>query len=227
MDLFLCEAALAAEAAAHARATAELNPYSEAEAEEFGAGFLVYSGSLSPVHGAYGLGLSEPLEERDFAAVERFFARKERPAAFWATPFTDPSLLERLAHTHRPTRRERLHGLALEAGAPEPQRAAGSSTPEHGLWALAFSRATNPKRREPDLFSLTKVHQRETRFYLHGEAASYTYFHRGIALVPSPAAGTLALQEKEARGFRATALVVVNEPSLPLLYERILHEPLS
>ena len=67
------EAAFAEEAAAHARASAELNSFGEAEAVEMGNGRLVYAGVFASVHGVYGLGLDGPVEERDWAEIDRFF----------------------------------------------------------------------------------------------------------------------------------------------------------
>lgn len=221
MELAEIESAFAAEAAAHARAAAELNPYGDAEAEELGSGLLVYSGSVSTVHGVYGLGANgEAITDREISAVERFFARKDRAPAYWVTSFTDPSLLEHIARTHKPTRSEKIHGRALEAWVEgEPFVAPGKSQPEHGAWSTIFS-----GKPEGDLLSLTKIHQRQTRYYAHDGEASYTFFFRGIALIPHPRALCLPLQIEEARGLRSSYVAAVNEPSLPFLYERILHE---
>ena len=185
LDCAEVEAAFAAEAAAHARAALELNPFVEAESIELGRGRLVYAGTFSPAHGAYALGLDGPLEERDWAEIHRFFQRKEREPTFWIAPVTDLSVIEGIARTHREAARFAVHGVALNAEAPAAgSEAPGTSAPEHGAWALAFSPRENPGRREPDLLALTKMHQKETRFYLHEGAASYTFFHRGLAIVP-------------------------------------------
>lgn len=224
MELRDVEIALAAEAAAHARAALELNPYLDAEARELGSAWLVYAGTFSPVHGVFGLGLDGPIEERDWDEIHRFFQRKEREPYYWTTPFTDPSVLEGLARTHRATRVVSVHGIDL-AAAPATAMPEGSSTPEHGAWSLAFARRENPARTEADLFALTKLHQKETRFYLHGEAASYTFFSRGIALIPPVDLRTLPLQQREAEEFKSTALITLNDSTYPKLYERTLHEP--
>lgn len=225
LNLADIEAAIAAEAAAHARAALDLNPFVEAEVVEFGRGRLVYAGTFSPVHGVYGAGLDGPLEEREWQEIHRFFQRKEREADFWTAPFTDPSVAEGLAARYRVARAEKVHGVALGAS-PGGEFPAGSSNPEHGAWALTFSRRENPARKEPDLVATTKIHQRETRFYLLGEeAASYTFFQNGIALIPFPDERLLPLQRREAEEFKCTALVTLGASSLPLLYERTLHEP--
>lgn len=235
------EAALAEEAAAHARASADLNSFGEAEAVEMGSARLVYAGVFASVHGVYGLGLDGPVEERDWAEIDRFFQRKERAPVYYVTPFTDPSVAARLAKSHRLARTESVCGWILE-GNGETLHDAYLSGPDHGEWSLAFARLRNPAAKEADLLSATKLHQKNTRFYLQAGAASYTFFHRGIALAPHPAGlSLLKLQKKEAEAFRCKAFVVMGvNPSAdtgtsqstgtgdslpPLLYERKVYEP--
>lgn len=227
LDFKDIEAALAAEAAAHARAAGGLNPYLESEVIEQGRARLVYAGTFSPAHGAYGLGLDGPVEERDWQEIHRFFQRKEREADIYTAPFTDPSVFEALDNRYRIGAVAKVNGMKLGA-APAEAFPEGISNPEHGAWALAFSRRENPARTEPDLVATTKMHQKETRFYLleNGEGASYTFFHRGLAIVPFPHPRLLALQKREAEEFKCLALICLNEPSLPLLYERAHHEPI-
>jgi hypothetical protein len=221
------EAAIAAEAAAHAEAAADLNPFGEAEARELGRARLVYSGAYAPVHGVYGLGLDGPVENRDWEEIERFFAKKERAPHFWLTPFTEPSVSAHLVSTHRLILRQNVRGWltlppATETGPHDPYL----NGPDHAAWCLAFTRARNPAANEPDLLALTKLHQKNTRFYLEGEAASYTFFHSGVALVPSAHPALLDAQKKDAIAFRSSAFVVMGEGiAAPELYERILHEP--
>lgn len=236
------EAALAEEAAAHARASAELNSFGEAEAVEAGNARLVYSGVFSLVHGVFGLGLDGPAEDRDWAEIERFFQRKERAPFYYLTPFTDPTIATHIHLTHRIARTERICGWMLE-GEGQAVHDAYLSGPDHGEWSLAFARLRNPGAKEADLLSATKLHQKNTRFYLQAGAASYTFFHRGIAVVPYPAGlSLLKLQKKEAEAFRCKAFVVMGmSPSThsgdtspnvgtsdslpPLLYERKVYEP--
>jgi hypothetical protein len=206
------EAAIAAEAAAHSEAAAALNPYGEAEAMAIGRGRLIYSGVISSVHGVFGLGLDGPPEDRDWAEIERFFTRKDRPAAFWVTPFTDSTVMDVIKHTHRPARTIAVRGEKL---APSPLEADPHlSGPDLSLWSQAFGESE----------AYTKLHQSDTRYFLSGGGASYTFFHNGYALVPHPSAETLALQKKES--FHSRAIIVMGEADLPLLYERILHEPI-
>lgn len=221
------EAAFAAEAAAHARASLDLNPFVEAEVIEQGRARLVYAGTFSPAHGAYALGLDGPVEERDWQEIHRFFQRKEREPHIYTTPFTDASVVEGMGVRYRIAGSTKVNGISLQEAKPGPFPA-GISNPEHGAWALAFSRLENPERKEPDLVAMTKMHQRETRFYLleDGQGASYTFFHRGLAIVPFPHPPLLALQKREAEEFRCTGFICLNEPSLPLLYERTHHEPI-
>lgn len=213
------------EAAAHAFAAAELNPFGEAEILELGDARAVYCGAWSPVHGVLGLGLSGPVEERDLREIERFYFKKERDPAFWITPETDPSLTALLAHEYHPVKSIPVHGAALNADLclPEPN---GSSQPDHHQWTIAFSLTLDPNAKEPGLLALTKLHQKETRRYLAGggNCASYTFFHRGIALVPAPSTHTLlALQAHEARQWKAEFLVTGAASPLPFLYERSLY----
>jgi hypothetical protein len=217
------EAAIAAEAAAHARAAEELNPFGEAEAREMGSARLVYAGTFSPVHGVYGLGLDGPVEERDWEEIERFFQKKERAPHYWITPFTDASVLERIQKTHRPTRKEKVSGWA-QLGPAQSENTPYLSGPDHEAWCLAFTRARNPEAQEADLLALTKLHQKNTRFHLAPPYASYTFFHQGIALLPYPSPSLLERQKIEAASFRSTAFVVIGELA-PFLYERTLHEP--
>jgi hypothetical protein len=221
------EAAFAAEAEAHARAAIELNPHGEAEALELGNARAVYAGQWSSVHGVYGLGLEGPVEERDFQEIQRFFQRKERSPAFWLTPETDPSLAEFLKQGYEPSRRVAVHGLALPAFVELPVPG-GSSQPDHQAWSLAFTRVLDPGANQPGLAALTKLHQRDTRFYLGAlNGASYTYFRNGVALVPVPSAHTLlSLQAKEAGDFKCSFFATGAQSPLPLLYERTLYERL-
>jgi hypothetical protein len=231
------EAALAEEAAAHARASAELNSFGEAEAVEIGSARLVYAGVFASVHGVYGLGLDGPVEERDWAEIDRFFQKKERAPVFYVAPFTDPGLEARLIKTHRLARIEKVCGWELE-GDGQLMHEAYLSGPDHGEWSLAFARSRNPSAKEADLLSATKLHQKNTRFYLQAGAASYTFFHRGVAVVPYPAGNSLlALQKKEAEAFRCKAFVVMDvgtsarsgdnfaDTPAPILYERKVYEP--
>ena len=216
------EAVIALEAAEHAMAVAALNPYSEAEVLELGAGRAVYCGSFSPVHGCYALGFEE-LEEKDFRQIETFFLRKERAPTFWTVPKTSPSLFSFLQENFRPTKVQAIHGKELKAleAAPIPL----DRGLDLGEWALAFSRGENPAAKEPGLLASVKLHQKNIRFYLENGKASYTYFAEGIAYIPFPEPSLLPLQEKEAAQFRCHFLISPS-PHFPKLYERTLHEPL-
>ncbi len=218
------EFAFAAEAAAHATAAAELNPFGEAESLELGDACAIYSGAWSSVHGVFGLGLDGPVEESDLRELKRFFYKKERAAAYWICPDTDPSLLELLGPSFEPVNKISIHGAPLASlpALPEP---AGSNQPEHKAWCLAFTQATDPGAKDTGLLALTKLHQKETRLYLGANGASYSFFHRGIALVPYPAAHSLlALQARDALNWKASFFVAMGAASaLPLLYERILY----
>lgn len=214
------EAAIAAEAAAHTAAAAELNPYAEAETLELGRANAVYSGAISPVHGVYALGLDGPPEERDWREIERFFHRKERAATYWITPFTDPAVVETIRETHRPTLKQAVRGELLTSSSDPLDPFTG---PNLDAWSKAFG----------DAAAFTKIHQRGTRFYLTSGAASYTFFHQGIALIPVPRKETFAEQRNE--NFHSKALVVMGDlksiaaaggSDLPLLYERVLYEPI-
>lgn len=225
MNFSAIESAIAAEAAAHAEAALALNPHGEAEFLEMGSARLVYSGVFSSVHGAYGLGLDGPLENRDFVEVERFFTRKDRAAIFWTTPFTDVSLLTYLEHGYRKTKKVCVHGVEPSSAANLPVDPFVSG-PEHGAWSLAFAKTIDPDAKEANLLSVTKLHQKNTRFYMSGGRASYTFFQLGTALIPYPCEETLEQQKNEAAGFHSKALVLVGEGKrFPLLYERTLHEP--
>jgi hypothetical protein len=219
------ELAFAAEAAAHARAASELNPFGEAESLELGEARAVYSGAWSPVHGVFGLGLDGPVEERDLAEVFRFFHKKERPPAFWVTPETDPSLLLLLGRDFQATRKMPVHAATpAQVDLPPPS---GSHQPDHQAWTLAFTRTLDPGAVEAGLLALTKLHQKDTRFYLGAQAASYTFFHRGLALVPTLAEHSLlALQASDAKEWGAAFLATGAASPLPFLYERTLYERL-
>lgn len=221
-DLVLrIESALAAEAAAHARAALELNPFGEAEALELGHARAVYSGQWSPVHGVFALGLEGEVTERDLAEIDRFYFRKERPVAYWITPETDPSLLALLERDFAPTRKVPMHGTPLAGW--EPGATTGvSAGVDHRQWSLAFTQTLDPAAREPGLLALTKLHQKETRFYMEANA-SYTYFRGGLALVTVPTS-LLALQAKEARDYACDFIAIAGVSGLPFLYERTLYE---
>lgn len=221
------ETAFAAEAEAHARAALELNPFGEAEALELGNARAVYAGQWSAVHGVFGLGLEGSVERRDLQEIERFYFRKERAPAYWITPETDPSLLSLLGPDFEPRLRVPVHGLALPAssGLPAP---GGTSEPDHQAWSLAFTQVLDPGANQPGLAALTKLHQRDTRFYLGAlQGASYTYFKNAVALCPVPSAHSLlALQVKEATDFKCTFFATGALSPLPFLYERTLYERL-
>lgn len=232
MDLGLIreiELTIAKEAKAHADAVSALNPYSEAESLSLGSAEAVYSGATSPIHGVFAFALDGPIEERDWQEVERFFLRKERSPAFWCSPASDPSLLAFLRSGFVETKKVPVHGFRFgaqeisELGLPEKL---GSSTPNLEEWALTFSKRERPGAKEPNLFALTKMHQREIRFYLSGHSASYTFFQDGIAFVPHVGdSALLALQIDEAKQFKSASFAVLGNSSLPFLYERTLYEP--
>lgn len=218
------ELAITMEAAAHARAAAELNPFADAEALDLGNAFAVYAGTYSPVNGVYGLGLENPVEERELREIERFFERKECRPSYWITSFTDPGLLELLGSKYRQIKIESIYGAPVEGtrDLPVPQ---GTNKPEPDLWPLAFTRARDPKKSEPDLLAMLKLHQRQTRFYLNGEAdASYTFYFQNVAWAPHLASPELAaLQWSDAREFKSSVFASYS-PLFPVLYERTLHE---
>ncbi|MGZ3704412.1 MAG: hypothetical protein ACXWP1_00195, partial [Bdellovibrionota bacterium] len=110
-------------------------------------------------------------------------------------------------------------------GMPEP---GGTSSPDHRAWSLAFTQVLDPMAKEPGLAALTKLHQKETRFYLGAQnGASYTYFRNGLALVPVPSVNSLlALQVREAAEFKCNFFATGAQSPLPFLYERVLHERL-
>ncbi|MGZ3694639.1 MAG: hypothetical protein ACXWQO_10690 [Bdellovibrionota bacterium] len=227
------EAAIAAEAAAHARATLELNHLSEAESLELGTARAVFTGSFSSVHGVFGLGLDGYIENQDFESIEKFYQKKERAPAFWICPATDPSLKAFLGLRYKATITQKVHAalLSKDAASPfhrDPATASpfgNASTPDLQEWMVTFAQGDNPNATEPSLISFTKIHQKETRFYSHAGTASYTFFHRGIALVPNPPrARLLALQWEEARDFGAKVFATLAPSALPLLYERTLFE---
>ena len=223
------ETALAFEAATHAAAALDLNPFGEAEVLELGGARAVYSGQWSPVHGVIGLGLEGPVEACDLQEIERFFSKKERAAAYWITPATHPSLLERLGTDFHLVRKVPVHGAALGTGPLGLPTESGHSQPDHRDWALAFSQVLDPYAKEPGLVALTKLHQRETRFYLgQGNAgASYTFFHAGLGLVPVPSAHSLlALQAREAADYCCAFFATGALSPLPFLFERTLYERL-
>jgi hypothetical protein len=235
MDLELVtaiEGAVAAEAAAHARATFELNHLSEAESLELGNARSVFTGSFSSIHGVFGLGLDGYIENQDFEMIEKFFLKKERSPAYWICPATDPSLKEFLGLRYKATKTQQVHAakfsdyLASPSGQPSPfGKPSGTSTPDFQEWMVTFAQGDNPKATEPSLISFTKIHQKETRFYAHAGTASFTFFHRGIALVPNPPSPRLlALQWEEARDFGAKVFATLAPSALPLLYERTLFE---
>lgn len=223
------EFAFAAEAAAHAAAALELNPHGEAESLELGDARAVYSGAWSPVHGVFGLGLDGPVEQRDLQEIERFFQKKERAPGYWVSPETDPSLLALLGADFEPKRKMAVHGAALPL-AQELPAASGVNQPEHKAWCLAFTQATDPGAKETGLFALTKLHQKETRLYLaaSGVSASFTFFARGVALVPFPGVPSLlALQAADAATWKASYFVsTAAAVQLPFLYERTFYERL-
>lgn len=222
MDLLRpIEFALAAEAAQHALATAELNPLSDAECLAIGNARAVYAGVFSPVNGIWALGLDGPVEERDLREIERFFARKEAQARFWVTPETDPSLLDFLRGRWKPVQTESIYGAKLsdESALPDPF---GTNAPEPNSWTEAFSRARG--KSETDLLALTKLHQKETRFYEGRNSASYTFFHHGVAWAPfAEDKSLLSLQWKDAREFKAHSFATYSA-HLPKLYERTLYD---
>ncbi|MGE3262358.1 MAG: hypothetical protein AB7K68_11310 [Bacteriovoracia bacterium] len=220
------EAAIAAEAAAHARATFDLNHLSEAESLELGTARAVFTGSFSSVHGVFGLGLDGYIENSDFEMIEKFYQKKERAASYWICPATDPSLTAFLGSRFKETKTQAVHAAPIGKNSPFPMAGQGSSTPDLQEWMVAFAQSDNPAAKEPSLVSFTKIHQKETRFYSHAGTASYTFFHRGIALVPSPGSPRLlALQWEEARDFGAKVFATLAPSALPLLYERKLLEP--
>lgn len=220
------EPAIAAEAAAHTLAAAELNPFTDAEVLDLGGAFACYGGIFSRANGVHGLGLNGAVEARDIVEIERFFQQKEARPAYWISSATDPSLLELLGKTYSATKHELIYGAALEASKPLAN-SSGTNAPEPELWPLAFTRARDSQKNEPDLLALVKLHQKETRRYLNGDQdASYTFFHNSVAWVPhASSAALLALQWNDAREFRAKYFASYN-PQFPKLYERKLYERL-
>lgn len=222
------EIAIAAEAAAHAKATHELNHLSEAESLELGAARAVFTGSFSSVHGVIGLGLDGYIENSDFEMIERFYQKKERAPFFWICPATDPSLREFLGNRFHETGKQVVHAMKLDPAATSPFGAAPPfSPPDFQEWTIDFAKMDNPQATQPSLASFTKIHQKDTRFYSHAGTASYTFFHRGVALVPNPASQRLlALQWQEAKDFGAKVFATLAPSALPLLYERKLFAPI-
>lgn len=222
------EEVLALEAEAHARATLELNPYSEAESLDLGTMRAIYTGAISSVHGVFATGLDGDFEERDLKEIERFFSKKERAPLFWASPATHPTWLEYLEKNAKKIATQRVHGAALK-DFMVPANASGNNKPDFTRWALSFTRLRNPTAKEPDLISQIKMHQKNTRYYLDekNSLATFTFFEKGLAFSSHKASDELfSLQLKDAKEFSAKYFFTNRESSLPFLYERNLYEPL-
>jgi hypothetical protein len=108
-----------------------------------------------------------------------------------------------------------------------PPPSGSSREIDHRNWCLALTQALDPFAKEPGLFALTKLHQKDTRYYLSPSGASYTYFHAGIALIPVPGPhSVLALQASDAVEFKCMTIATSGSSPLPFLYERTLYERL-
>ena len=216
------EMAIAAHNEAYALATLEVNPFSEAETLDLGHAKAVYVGAVSPIHGVVGLGLEGEVTPSDLKQIENFFFKKERPATFWITPETHPSLLDLMGPNYKATTNQKIYG-AKDWELSEEKNT--SSTPELNDWPLAFTKTRKPTVAEPDLEAVTILHQKNARFYMNiSGAASYTFFYQGIALAPI-ASDCLPFQMNEAKQFNCSWFITLQN-TLPLLYERTLYEPI-
>jgi hypothetical protein len=215
------EQAIALEAVAHAEALASLNPYSEAEWIEIGNTKLVYTGVTSSVFGAYNFATDEIWEEREWLELERFFSRKERSPHFWVSPLTAPECIERIKHTHKITKKQKVFGLELK-----PREEFEEKLPDLDNWGILFSKLQNPQATEASFLALIKLHQKNTRFYENELEGSYTFFHSGIALSPYPSERLSAYQQASAEKFQCKMYCELEHSSLPTVYERILYEPI-
>jgi hypothetical protein len=215
------EQAIADEAVAHVEAVASLNPYAEAEWIEIGNSKLVYTGVTSSVFGAYNFAVDEIWEEREWLELERFFSRKERAPNFWVNPLSNPACIERIQSTHKITKKQKVFALELKT-----REGFEEKLPDLEKWGILFSKLQNPEAREASFLALIKLHQKNTRFYENQMEGSYTFFHSGIALVPFPAPALSATQQASAEKFQCKIYCELDHSNLPLLYERILYEPI-
>lgn len=130
---------------AFALAARAANPAGGAAAEPHCGGWALYSGAGSPVNQALGIGLKGPVEAAEFEALERFFFERGEPAIYEVCPFSDPSLLPRLAERgYRMTELSQVLFRPIEGFLPAPHAAgleifrAGSE--EASLWSEIVAR---------------------------------------------------------------------------------------
>jgi len=91
------EALAAAEMRRFVETSRAIDRSSEAAFVEVGGGVAAYLSSDSLVNQAVGMGLSEPVSERDVAVVERFYGERGTRGVMSLCPLADPTLAAALA----------------------------------------------------------------------------------------------------------------------------------
>ena len=206
------ERAIAAEAAAHAEAVLALNPYSEADFLELGCALAVYSGVASPWNALYGDLFS--LEPRDWDHVKKFFSERDAHCLAWGT--------EKFPV---PAKKMETMLVYAETLSPMTNKVPPAENIPPETWPLLFTQERRPESLAPDFLAALKFQQRETRFYAQNKAASYTFFHGGVAWVPFPAEHSLLeLQKRDAGNFGCRFFATTAPGFSPFAFERTLYE---
>ena len=169
------ELALKAFAFAYAEATKLLNPYSEAIAVEPG---FVYTGTLSSVHGLYGispLNLDPKLQEE----AELFFQTLERNARYSSWSQEEEKILAQLQKKEMGAEFYRaLNTIEKKA----PARLEENIDP--GAWAQNFTKLRKGLN-ESDLYAQTLMHMKNIRFAQDDQSAAFAFFSPEAVLLES------------------------------------------
>jgi GNAT superfamily N-acetyltransferase len=100
-----------------------LDPAGPAALEMVGGGCAAFLGAGSPLTHAIGLGMSGPVEERDFERLEDFYRRRGSPAVVDVCPLADPSFADLVSSRgYRPVEYNNVLARPIAANelAPDP-----------------------------------------------------------------------------------------------------------
>lgn len=123
-----------------AEALARLDPQAGAAAKPIAGGFIVFSGTDSPLTRSIGIGMHGPVTGAELDEIEDFFVSRNAAVTIDVCPYADPTLLELLGGRHyRPIdfSNVMVRGISTTETLPEAQNVStrNALSNERDVWA--------------------------------------------------------------------------------------------
>ncbi|MCO5143034.1 MAG: hypothetical protein M9962_08095 [Oligoflexia bacterium] len=194
MNIHSYEIALGKEASVYSASLSQINPYSETEVINFGSSLVVYLGTSHQTHGAFGFGI-DSFDEKLFLEIIQFCQKKERSAYFRIHPEVCEEAKEEII-----SRGTKVFSQTYSSKSPSQDNSTNLALVDLNLWPLHYTKTLNRNAKEASLDATVISQQKQTRWYIEQNHASYTFFTDAMAIIPhGKNPHLLAYQESDAK----------------------------